>query len=242
MSARPATDGSLEPPLLQSLGALAVSHMAGEQLVFADKNSRLVPRIATSWKSSNKAKTWTFQIRKNVKFHDGTPLTADDVVTTFKRLLTKDSQAQSSYKGVIVGVKKTGTHTVEFNLAASNGFFPYALSQQTYQAIILPKTYKLPSDITKPGEWTSKMNGTGPFRLKENRGAAGLTFEANPDYWGGRPSIDTVDVADPRGSGARDGAPERSDRPGRPAQLPGRPAGRAPRRSHSGRRRTATCT
>lgn len=188
----PPADGSLEPPLLQSLGALAVSHMAGEQLVFADKNSRLVPRIATSWKSSNKAKTWTFEIRKNVKFHDGTPLTADDVVATFKRLLTKDSQAQSSYKGVIVGVKKTGSHTVVFDLAASNGFFPYATSQQTYQAIILPKSYKIPADLTKPGEWTSKMNGTGPFKLKENRGAAGLTFEANPNYWGGKPSIDTV--------------------------------------------------
>lgn len=188
----PPADGSLEPPLLQSLGALAISHMAGEQLVFADKSSRLVPRIATSWKSSNKAKTWTFQIRRNVRFHDGTPLTADDVVATFKRLLTKDSQAQSSYKGVIVGVKKTGTHTVVFNLAASNGFFPYLLAQQTYQAIVLPKSYKLPSDLSKPGEWTSKMNGTGPFRLKENRGAAGLTFEANPSYWGGRPSIDTV--------------------------------------------------
>jgi len=189
----PATDGSLEPPLLQSLGALAVSHMAGEQLVFADKNSRLVPRIATSWKSSNRAKTWTFQIRKNVKFHDGTPLTAADVVATFKRLLTKDSQAQSSYKGVISRVRQTGSHTVVFDLAASNGFFPYATSQQTYQAIILPRSYKLPTDLSKPGDWTSKMNGTGPWRLKENRGAAGYSFEANPTYWGGRPAIDAVE-------------------------------------------------
>jgi len=189
----PATDGSLEPPLLQSLGALAVSHMAGEQLVFADKNSRLVPRIATSWKSSNRAKTWTFQIRKNVKFHDGTPLTAADVVATFKRLLTKDSQAQSSYKGVISRVRQTGSHTVVFDLAASNGFFPYATSQQTYQAIILPRSYKIPSDLSKPGDWTTKMNGTGPWRLKQNRGAAGYSFEANPTYWGGRPAIDAVE-------------------------------------------------
>ena len=167
--------------------------MAGEQLVFADKNSRLVPRIATSWKSSNRAKTWTFQIRRNVKFHDGTPLTADDVVATFKRLLTKDSQAQSSYKGVIVGVKKTGTHTVVFDLAASNGFFPYALSQQTYQAIILPKTYKLPSDLSKPGDWTSKMNGTGPFKLKENRGAAGSRSRRTRPTGAGGPSIDAVE-------------------------------------------------
>jgi len=186
-------DGSLEPPLLQSLGALSISHQAGEQLAFADVNSVLRPRLATSWKASNNAKTWTFQIRKNVKFHDGTPLTADDVVATFKRLLTKDSQALSSYKGVIVGVKKVGAFAVQFNLAAPNGFFPYATTQQTYQSVILPKSYKLPSDLSKPGEWTENMNGTGPFRLTENRGAAGFTFEANPNYWGGKPSIDTIE-------------------------------------------------
>ena len=125
--------------------------MAGEQLVFADKNSRLVPRLATSWKASNKAKTWTFQIRRNVRFHDGTPLTPDDVVATFKRLLTKDSQALSSYKGLIVGVKKVGANGVQFNLAAPNGFFPYATSQQTYQAIILPKLVQDPCRSDEAG-------------------------------------------------------------------------------------------
>jgi peptide/nickel transport system substrate-binding protein len=75
-----------------------------------------------------------------------------------------------------------------------NGLFPYLLGQMVYQAIILPKSYRLPSDITKPGDWTANMNGTGPFRLKENRGAAGFTFEANPSYWGGKPSIDTVTI------------------------------------------------
>jgi len=184
-------DGSLEPPLLQSLGALSISHMAGEQLVFADKNSVLRPRLATSWKSSNNARTWTFQIRKGVKFHDGTPLTVDDVVATFKRLLTKNSQA--GYTGVISGVRKAGASAVQFSLPAPNGFFPYFTSQQTYQSIILPKSYRIPSDLSKPGEWTAKMNGTGPFRLTENRGAAGYTFEANPGYWGGKPSIDRVE-------------------------------------------------
>jgi peptide/nickel transport system substrate-binding protein len=85
-----------------------------------------------------------------------------------------------------------GTYTVAFDLVSPNGLFPYLLGQMVYQAVMLPKTYRLPSDITKPGEWTSKMNGTGPFILKENRGPAGLTFAANPSYWGGKPSIDTV--------------------------------------------------
>jgi peptide/nickel transport system substrate-binding protein len=190
-------DGSLEPPLLQSLGAIGPTHMAGEQLVFADKNSVLRPRLATSWKSSKGAKSWTFNIRKNVKFHDGTPLTADDVVATFNRLLTKDSQALSSFHGVLSpgGVHKVDDHTVRFDLDSSNGFFPYLTGQMTYQAIILPKSYELPSDLTKPGAYTSKMNGTGPFSLKENRGPAGLTFVANPNYWGGKPAIDTVEYS-----------------------------------------------
>jgi len=188
-------DGSLEPPLLQSLGALAISHIPGEQLVFADKSSVLRPRLATSWKPSKGAKSWTFAIRQGVKFHDGTPMTVDDVVATFNRLLTKDSQAQSSFHGVLSpgGVKKVDASHVRFDLDSPNGLFPYLTCQMTYQAIILPKDYQLPSDLTKPGEWTSKMNGTGPHKLKENRGAAGLSFVANPTYWGGKSSIDAIE-------------------------------------------------
>jgi peptide/nickel transport system substrate-binding protein len=189
------SDGSLEPPLLQSLGALAISHMPGEQLVFSDVHSKLVPRLAESWKPSADSKSWTFTIRQGVKFHDGTPLTTDDVVATFERLVTKDSQALSSLGGVLSpgGTTKVDASTVKFDLDAANGFFPYLLGQMTYQAIILPKTYQLPADLSKPGEWTTKMNGTGPFKLKENRGQAGLSFVANDDYWGGRPSIDAVE-------------------------------------------------
>src|SRR5438874_2605070 len=191
----PSADGSLEPPLLQSLGALAVSHMAGEQLAFADKNSVLRPQLATSWSPSNGSKSWTFKIRQGVKFHDGTPMTVDDVVATFDRLLRKDSQALSSFNGVLSAgsVHKVDNQTVRFDLDSANGFFPYLTSQMTYQAIILPKSYQLPADLTKPGDWTSKMNGTGPFMLKQNRGAAGYSFVANPSYWGGKPSIDAVE-------------------------------------------------
>jgi peptide/nickel transport system substrate-binding protein len=191
----PSADGSLEPPLLQSLGALAVSHMAGEQLVFADKNSVLRPQLATSWKPSRGAKSWTFTIRKGVKFHDGTPMNADDVVASFNRLLGKNSQALSSFNGVLSkgGVHKVDDHTVRFDLDSANGLFPYLTSQMTYQAIVLPKTYQTPQDLTKPGEWTNTMNGTGPFKLKENRGAAGYSFVANPAYWGGKPLIDGVE-------------------------------------------------
>jgi peptide/nickel transport system substrate-binding protein len=188
-------DGSLEPPLLQSLGALAISHIPGEQLVFADKNAVLRPRLATSWKPSRAARSWTFTIRQGVKFHDGTPMTVDDVVATFNRLLGKDSQALSSFKGVLSpgGVKKVNARQVRFDLDVPNGFFPYLTCQMTYQAVILPKSYQMPADLSKPGEWTTKMNGTGPHMLKQNRGAAGLSFVVNPNYWGGKSPIDAIE-------------------------------------------------
>jgi peptide/nickel transport system substrate-binding protein len=187
-------NSSLEPPLLQSLETLGISHIAGEQLVYADTRALLRPRLATSWKVSKGGRAWTFQIRKGVKFHDGKPLTVDDVVATFKRLLGPDSQALSSYKGVIGSVHKVGRNAVRFELEAPNGLFPYLTGQMTYQSVILPKSYKLPSDITKPGDWTAHMNGTGPFKLKQNRGAGGISFVANNQYWGGRPSIDAIEV------------------------------------------------
>ena len=187
-------DGSLEPPLLQSLGALGVSHLAGEQLLYADKNAVLRPLLATSWKASNNARTWTFNLRRNARFHNGQRMTADDVVATFKILQSPNSQALQAYKGILRRCRKVNNFTVAFDMVQPNGLFPYLLGQMVYQAVILPKSYRLPSDITKPGEWTSNMNGTGPFKLKENRGPAGLTFEANPQYWGGKPSIDTVIV------------------------------------------------
>ena len=185
-------DGSLEPPLLQSLGALGVSHLAGEQLLYADKNAVLRPRLATKWTPTRGARSWTFNLRRNVRFHNGQQMTADDVVATFKILQSANSQAQQAYKGILRRVRKIDNYTVAFDMVSPNGLFPYLLGQMVYQAVILPKSYRLPSDITKPGEWTSKMNGTGPFRLKENRGAAGFTFEANRQYWGGRPSLDTI--------------------------------------------------
>jgi peptide/nickel transport system substrate-binding protein len=188
-------DGSLEPPLLQSLGALSISHIPGEQLVYVDKSSKLHPRLAASWAPSNGAKSWTFKLRTDVKFHDGTPMTADDVVATFERLTGPNSQALSSFGGVLSpgGTTKVDASTVKFDLDAANGFFPYLLGGMTYQAIVLPKTYQMPSDLSKPGDWTAHMNGTGPFKLKENRGQAGLSFVANDAYWGGKPSIDAIE-------------------------------------------------
>ncbi|CAN5131943.1 ABC transporter substrate-binding protein [soil metagenome] len=187
-------DASLEPPLLQTLAAISVTQMSGEQLTYSDTKNVLRPRLETKWTPSRGGRSWTFQIRQGVRFHDGKRMTVDDVVATFKRLLDPDSQAQSSYKGILRSVKKVGANSVRFDLDEPNGLFPYLTAQMTYQSIILPKSYKVPTDLSKPGEFTSKMNGTGPFRLKENRGPGGISWVANPQYWGGRPAIDAIEM------------------------------------------------
>ncbi len=78
-----ATDGSLEPPLLQSLGAGRLAHRGRAA---RRQELRLVPRIATSWKASNRPRLGRSR-SAGTSGSDGTPLTADDVVATFKRLL-----------------------------------------------------------------------------------------------------------------------------------------------------------
>ena len=138
-----APGASLEPYLLNDGGALALAGIPGEYLTFTNPKGVCVPWLATSWKPNKTATVWTFQIRKGVKFHDGKPMTADDVVATFKVLTGPKSAAASVYKGILSpsGVVKTGPYTVQFRLDQPTGGFPYLVSQTTYQAPILPKSY-----------------------------------------------------------------------------------------------------
>ena len=113
------SDGSLEPPLLQSLGALGVSTSRASSSCSPTRTRSCGRGSRRRGSRRTERRPGRSSIRQDVKFHDGTPLTADDVVATFKRLLTKDSQALSSYKGVFAGVQeRSATMHVAFDLAA----------------------------------------------------------------------------------------------------------------------------
>jgi peptide/nickel transport system substrate-binding protein len=130
---------------------------------------------------------WTFTLRSGVKFHNGKPMTADDVVYTFQQLADPKnaSSALSTFQGVLQpsGVRSTDAHTVEFHLEAANGNFPYLVSSDNFNAIIVPKG----TDFAK---WGTTMVGTGPFKLQSYATNQSANFVANPDYWGGRPNLD----------------------------------------------------
>src|SRR4051794_9971166 len=78
---------SIDPVKLNSSGGIAIVQQVAEYLVFAEPDLSLRPVLATSWEPSEGGKVWTFALRQGVKFHDGRPMTADDVVASFQRLV-----------------------------------------------------------------------------------------------------------------------------------------------------------
>ncbi len=152
---------------------------AGEYLVWSDSELNAVPRLAESWTPNEDASVWTFKIRQGVKFHDGKEMTSEDVAASINRLADPESasQALSAFTGFLTkdSAKATDATTVEFSLEAPNGSFPYLLSSDNYNTIILPADYD--------GDYEKNMNGTGPFILEKFTQGQSATFRKNPDYW-----------------------------------------------------------
>ncbi|MEX3687982.1 ABC transporter substrate-binding protein [Paraburkholderia sp. BR14263] len=172
--------GAVDPLTVTDAGALCLLNQTGEFLANDDAQGHLQPALALSWQANAKADVWTFKLRPNVKFHDGQPFGAKDVVATFDRLAdpASGSAALSVLKGVLSkgGTKAVDDHTVEFHLDAPNGNFAYYVSSDNYNAVMLPANYA--------GNYEKSFIGTGPFKLDKFEARRGVSFVRNPDYWG----------------------------------------------------------
>ena len=169
--------GAINPTTVDDQGGLDMLAQTGEYLCLATQTLSLKPVLATSWSANSAADIWTFKIRQGVKFHDGSPLTADDVVYTYK--LQTGPVMNSALSGVLKpsGVVKVDDYTVAFHLEAPNGNFPYLTSSENYNMIIIPNNYN-------PASWQSSFVGTGPFVLGSYTPKVGATFTRNESYWG----------------------------------------------------------
>jgi len=171
---------AIDPVTIADAGGLLVMQQVAEFLCIDGPDLVLQPALAESWKPNADGTVWTFTLRKGVKFHNGEDFKADDVVTTFDRLADPSgaSNALSVFKGLLSkgGTQKVDDHTVAFHLDAPNGSFPYSVSIDNYNAVILPASYK--------GDYEKTFEGTGPFRLETYTPKVGATFVRNPDYWG----------------------------------------------------------
>ena len=180
-----------DPAMVLDQGGIVATQIAGEYLMYPGTDWVLKPQLASAYKMVD-AKTHVFTIRPGVTFHNGQPLTAADVVATYKSLVASGSAASATYKGVLSasGIVATGAMEVTFNLDAAWVGFPYLTSPFAYQSIILPANYKA-------GTFMSSAQGTGAYMVKSYTPGAGATYVKNPKYWNptAGPFMDGINLA-----------------------------------------------
>jgi peptide/nickel transport system substrate-binding protein len=176
---------SMDPHSLNETLQLSFTGNIYEGLVGRGKDMALIPALATKWTQTSPT-VWHFELRKGVKFHDGTPFTADDVVFSFKRGQS-DGSDMKGYTSPIKEVRKVGDHAVDIETNA-----PFPILPDTLTSIyMMSKKWcednkaERPVDRRKGVENTAsfKSNGTGPYRLKERQPSTRTVIVRNFNYW-----------------------------------------------------------
>ncbi|HZQ02083.1 MAG TPA: ABC transporter substrate-binding protein [Reyranella sp.] len=172
---------------------LILAHQAWDMLVHRDPASfDIKPSLATDWKFVD-AKTLELNLRKTVKFHDGSMMTADDVVYTLNMAADPASKvATPSNYAWIDKAEKTGDYSVRINMKRPT---PAALEYLAMVTPIHPKAYR---EKVGPEEFAKKPVGAGPYRIIRNEPGKEVVFERFEDYWvgspKGKPAIKTLHV------------------------------------------------
>jgi peptide/nickel transport system substrate-binding protein len=176
---------SMDPHSLNESLQLSFMGSVYESLVMRGKDMSVTPVLATQWKQTSPT-VWRFDLRKGVKFHDGTAFTADDVVFSFKRATDAGSDMRG-YTAPIKEVRKVSDLVVEIETITP---FPILPDTLTVFAIMSKKwceenKAEKPVDRRKGIENTAsfKANGTGPFRLKERQPSVRTVIVRNFNYW-----------------------------------------------------------
>lgn len=161
-------------------------------LLSQDDKLNPIPNVAYKWDVSPDGMTYTFYMRKDVKFHDGKPMTADDVVFSFQVYMNPNTINAYKYAFEdLEKVEKVDDYTVRMKLNKKNVLFMY--SSPPYAAI-MPK-HKFPNgieDYNKNVKLHRAPIGSGPFKFKEWKTAERIVLEANKDYFQGRPYLDQI--------------------------------------------------
>ena len=149
-----------------------------------------LPNLATSWDISPDGLTYTFQLAKNAKWHDGEPFTADDVIFTTRDMLPEvHARARVNFSQV-ASVEAPDPHTVVFHLKTPYPGFIYAF--ETSSAPMMPKHIYAGTDY-RNNPANARPIGTGPFRFKEWQRGSIIRMERNPDYFKpGLPYLDGI--------------------------------------------------
>jgi len=152
-------------------------------LVQMRDNMALAPELAEEWSANKDATEYTFKIRKGVEFHDGSPLTADDVVWSMNRHLGANSPSTAkSLFGSVQYWKRVDSHTVKAVMSSADSDLPAKLTEKQ-------------AKIAKMGaEDFRKGNGTGPFLLESFEPGVRSTHVRNPNYWRDGANFEALEI------------------------------------------------
>lgn len=179
---------ALNPLMAPDVVSKQINEMLFAGLVAFGEGQVLQPKLATAWEVSGDGLTWTFHLRKDVRWHDGRELTAEDVKFTYDQILDPKSAmrlARSDYLN-LKRVEVVDKHTVRFLLDA-----PFAPFLSTLVVGIVPKHVLAGQDLrTTP--FNRRPVGNGPFKVKAWDAAQKVVLEAHPEYFGGRPGLDGI--------------------------------------------------
>jgi peptide/nickel transport system substrate-binding protein len=176
---------SLDPYTLRETTTIAHHGHIYEGLVARDKELKIVPALAESWETPEPTR-WRFHLRKDVKFHNGDPFTADDVIFSAERVRAKGSNFTTIIP-VDAKAVKIDDYTVDFVLTSPN---PILINQWDGWYIMDKKWCEdnnavapTPASATTPSFASLNANGTGPFILESHQPGVKTVFKVNPNWW-----------------------------------------------------------
>ena len=175
------TPAQLDPRSISGMSEIAVLNALYDYLLEIDAESNLVSCLASSWERSEDGLRYTLQLVENALFHDGSPLTANDVVWTIQWQLDAAGTIADVLAG-IESVEAAGDHIVIFELKTPDPDFLYRLTE--YKIVIL-----------KAGAQDTGVvfNGSGPFIMEELIAGDRAIMKSNQDYWRGAPAIERLE-------------------------------------------------
>lgn len=183
---------SLNPLFSSDRVSMTVNNTLFAPLYVEESNGDLTYFLAESLKPSEDKLTYTLILKNNLKWHDGQPITADDVVFTMEKILDKSQNTFLRdlfvYNDKAIEVKKIDDKTVEFKLPTVSSTFISSLTQ----VLPIPKhIYDGEADLAKSAKNANPI-GSGPFKFKEHKKGESIVLEKFDDYVGGKPNLDSV--------------------------------------------------
>jgi peptide/nickel transport system substrate-binding protein len=177
---------SMDPHFLNLQPNVNISWHVFDALTHVDENARLIPGLALSWRAIDSL-TWEFRLRPGVRFHDGSPLTAEDVVFSIERTLVVPNGQFGPFTRRIVEKKIVDAHTLRLKTAAPYAMVPYDLNS----VFIVSKKA---AEGAAPEDFDSgkAMIGTGPFRFVRFARGDRVELTRNDAYWGEKASWEKV--------------------------------------------------